>query len=231
MLEKIGPSIWLTEGENVSFYGFPYPTRSIIIRLEDGALWVWSPVKLTPELRLAVDTLGPVAHLVGPNKIHHLYLQDWWKAYPNAKIWGPESLQKKRKDLPFWPALEDTAPTDWAAEIDQAWFHGSPFMDEIVFFHKASETVIMADLSENFSEQFMLDNWGPFARGIAKFSKIVEGFGYAPLEWRLSFLNRKPARAAYEKMMGWQPKQVIMAHGEWQKAGGTAYLKQAFAWL
>jgi hypothetical protein len=32
-LEVIGDSIWLVEGDVVDFYGFPYPTRSVIVRL------------------------------------------------------------------------------------------------------------------------------------------------------------------------------------------------------
>ena len=106
MLEKIDTDVWLTEGPIVDFHGFPYPTRSIIIRLPDGALWVWSPVALTPELKAEVDALGPVAHLVSPNKIHHLYLTGWHEAYPDAKLWGPASTIRKRKDLPFQPPLE-----------------------------------------------------------------------------------------------------------------------------
>ena len=58
----------------VSFFGAPYPTRSAIVQLENGDLWIWSPVKLTAALRAEVDLLGPVRHLVSPNKLHHLYL-------------------------------------------------------------------------------------------------------------------------------------------------------------
>ena len=89
-LEKVDSALWLVEGEIVSFYGFPYPTRSAIARLADGRLWVWSPVKLDAALRDEVDRLGRVAHLVSPNKLHHLYLAEWKSAYPEAKLWGPE---------------------------------------------------------------------------------------------------------------------------------------------
>ena len=51
MLEKIADKLWLTEGEIVSFYGFPYPTRSLIARFGNGNLWVWSPVKLVDALK------------------------------------------------------------------------------------------------------------------------------------------------------------------------------------
>lgn len=54
MLEKIHDSPWLGEGEIVSFHGFPFPTRSIV-RLASGNLWVWSPIRLVPALRLERD--------------------------------------------------------------------------------------------------------------------------------------------------------------------------------
>ncbi|MEZ6002468.1 DUF4336 domain-containing protein [Hyphomonas sp.] len=231
MLDPIDTDLWLTEGPVVDFYGFPYPTRSIIVRLPDGKLWVWSPVALTPELKKEVDGLGPVAHLVSPNKIHHLYLSEWHAAYPEAKLWGLASTIRKRKDLPFQPALESLPPSDWQGAFRQAWFRGSFFMDEIVFVHRASSTVIMADLSENFSDHFLHHHWKGWQRPIARIWGIVVGKGYAPLEWRLSWLNRKPAREAILNIIGIHPKRVIMAHGEWVKTGGEAYLRQAFAWL
>ncbi len=230
-LEAIGDSIWLAEGEIVSFYGFPYPTRSVITRLDGAKLWVWSPIALTPELRAETDSLGSVAHLVSPNKLHHLYLQDWKAAYPDADLWGPRSVIEKRRDLTFREPLQDVPPPAWNGLIDQAWFRGSPFLDEVVFFHRPSGTAILADLCQNFSSQFVRTHWIWWQRPLAKFWGIVEGKGYAPLEWRLSFRNRRHARAALHKMLGWNPKQVIMAHGVWQRENGRAFLKRAFAWL
>ena len=231
MLTPVDTDIWLTEGLVVDFYGFPYPTRAVIVRLPDGMLWVWSPVTLTPELKAEIDALGPVAHLVSPNKIHHLYLSEWHAAYPEAKLWGPAQTLRKRKDLPFQPALTDTPPDDWQGALDQAWFHGSFFMDEIVFVHRASHTAIFADLSEHFSDSFLKRHWKAWQRPIARAWGIVTGKGYAPLEWRLSWLNRMPAREALGHVINAHPTRVIMAHGDWVNSGGEAYLRQAFAWL
>lgn len=231
MLEEVDTDLWLAEGPVVDFHGFPYPTRSVIVRLPDRTLWVWSPVDLTPELKTEVDALGPVAHLISPNKIHHLYLSVWHQAYPEAKLWGPASTIRKRKDLPFQSALEDTPPADWQGVFEQAWFRGSFFMDEIAFVHRPSRTAIFADLSEHFSNRFLARHWKGWKRLIAKPWGIVEGKGYAPLEWRLSFTNRTPARAALEKIAATHPDRVIMAHGEWIRTGGEAFLRQAFAWL
>ena len=230
-LETIGEFIWLAEGKTVNFYGFPYPTRTVIVKLDCGKLWVWSPIALTPALHAEIDTLGTVAHLVSPNKLHHLYLKDWKTAYPEAALRGPASTIQKRKDLQFQPALQNDAPAEWGGSIDLAWFHGSPFMDEIVFFHTPSSTAILADLSENFSARFLHSHWRWWQRPLARLDGITEGQGFAPLEWRLSFLDRRPARAALCKMLGWQARRVVMAHGVWQRENGSAYLERVFRWL
>ena len=77
MLEEFGPSLYSADGPTVSFYGFPYPTRMAVVRLSDGSNWVWSPVALTDELFNSVQAVGPVRHIVSPNKIHHLFLAEW----------------------------------------------------------------------------------------------------------------------------------------------------------
>lgn len=230
-LVPVGDSIWLADGGVVSFYGFPYPTRSVVVRLRDGTLWVWSPIDLTAELRDEIDTLGRVAHLVSPNKIHHLYLQDWNAAYPEAALWGPQSTIDKRLDLEFRSPLTDTPPPEWHDDMDQSWFRGSKVMDELVFFHRRSRTAILADLSENFDREFLHTHWSWWQRAVARAWKITAGYGYAPLEWRLSWRDRKPARAALDKLLAWDPERVIMAHGAWQRDHGRRYLEQAFAWL
>ncbi|HEX3753967.1 MAG TPA: DUF4336 domain-containing protein, partial [Rhizomicrobium sp.] len=153
MLEQVHEALWVAEGELVSFFGVPYPTRSVIARLDDGYLWVWSPVKLTATLRTEVNRLGSVRHLVSPNKLHHLYLQEWKAAYPEAQLWGTQSTIKKRSDLTFREPLQDNPPLEWLGNIDQAWFRGSFAMDEIAFLHRPSATAIFADLIQTFSDR------------------------------------------------------------------------------
>ncbi len=230
-LIQVDTDIWIAEGEIVSFHGLPYPTRSVIARLPDGDLWIWSPIRLTEELRAAVSALGAPRHLVSPNKIHHIYLQDWAAEWPDALLWGPKTTIDKRRDLKFQPALVKDVPESWQGVIEMIRFSGSFFMDELVFFHRPSRTVILADLSENFSETFLQHHWKPWQVWIARRWGITTAKGYAPLEWRLSFTDRIKARAAREQMIAWNPERVIMAHGEWQRTGGQAFLKRVFDWI
>ena len=230
-LIQVDTDIWIAEGDIVSFFGFAYSTRCVIVRLPDRSLWIWSPIKLSEGLRNAVASLGAPHHFVSPNKLHHLYLQDWIQEWPGALLWGPKTTIDKRRDLTFQPPLADKAPAAWQGCFDMVRFTGSIFMDELVFFHRPSRTVILADLSENFDDRFLTSHWKPWQVWIARRWGITTAKGYAPLEWRLSFIDRAKARSARNRILAWNAERVIMAHGEWQKSNGRAYLEQAFSWI
>jgi hypothetical protein len=230
MLQQVQKTLWIAEGEIVRFYGAPYPTRSVIVRLGNGDLWIWSPVKLSAHLRSAVDQLGPVRHLVSPNKLHHLYLPEWKNAYPEASLWGPQSTIRKCTDLIFREALRDEPPVEWQGEIDQAWFRGSFAMDEIVFLHRPSGTAIVADLIQTFSDRFLKEHWR-WLGFVARLDGLTEDKACAPFEWRLSFLDRAPARRARDKTLRWNCQRVVVAHGELPQSNGHAVLAKSFRWL
>lgn len=231
LLQEVGPELWLADGGLVSFHGFTYPTRSVFARLPDGGVWVWSPIELTPELRAGMDQLGPVKHLVSPNWLHHLFLSKWQASYPHALIWGPSSMIRRRPDLTFAAPLEDRPPEAWLGVIDQCWFRGSFALDEIVFFHLEARAVIVADLIQAFDEGFLVAHWPRWARPLARFGGITSSDPQAPIDLRLSFLDRSSARRARDKILAWDCERVVIAHGLWPRENGQAFLRRAFAWL
>jgi hypothetical protein len=232
-LRHSGEDLWIAEGPIVDFYSFPYPTRMVLARLSNGGLWIWSPIHLDPQLMREVEALGEPAHLVSPNKIHHLFLAEWKSAYPGAKLWGLPAVARKRADLDFNGMLGDLPPGDWSREIDQVIFRGSLFMDEAVFFHRSSRTAIFGDLIENFSAEFLTNTpgWRGWRGSIARLWRITEPFGMAPLEWRLSFVRRRIAREALGKTLAWDPAAVVMAHGTCVAADGRDFIRRSFRWL
>jgi hypothetical protein len=195
MLEQLAPDLWAADGGIVSFFGFDYPTRMVVVRLEDGGLWLWSPIELGPEIEGEVRALGPVRHLVSPNKLHHLFLAAWRARFPDAKLWGTASTIARFKALDFSGTLAERPPPDWAGQIDQFYFPNSPFLDELIFFHRESRTAIIADLSQPFSEAYLTRHWPWWLRSIARLAGLVEGQGYPPPEIRFSFRHRAAARA------------------------------------
>ncbi len=231
MLDEFAPNLWVVEGQCVNFHGFAYPTRSVVVRLESGDIWVWSPIRISEELAQAVENLGPVRHLVSPNKIHHFFLSEWQQRFPEALLWGPASTIKKRDDLDFQKPLNGEPPRFWGNEFEQFHVEGSLAMDEVLFLHKQTSTLIVADFSENFDETFLAKNWRGWQRWIAQRWGIVVGKGYAPLDWRMSFLKRSKLKNLRRDLLSRDIDHVIMAHGEIQRAKGTEYLKKSLEWI
>ena len=227
-LDEFAPGLWVGEGPVVPFYSFPYPTRMVVMRLADGGLFVWSPIALTPDLKAAVDGLGPVRFLVSPNLLHHLFLGEWKAAYPEARLYASPGLRKRRKDLAFDADLGDAPDPAWAADIDQVAVKGSPWITEVVFFHRASGTAIFTDLIENFPPDWF-KGWKKL---VARLDGIVQPHPGPPRELRWSFLFRRPqARACLERILAWPIRHVIMAHGDMVREDGDAFVRKAFRWL
>jgi hypothetical protein len=227
MLEEIGPSLYVADGPVVSFYGFPYPTRMAVVRLSDGSAWVWSPVALSDDLFNSVDAIGPVRHIVSPNKIHHLFLAEWGERWPEARVYAPPGLAQKRPDLRFDAELGDDPDPAWKADIDQVIFRGSLAMEEVAFFHHASRTAIICDLIQRHPEATMTGWKGMLMR----LDGLVGEHGSTPREWRASFLRRGKARAAREKVLGWKPERLLIAHGECAQTGATSIIDKALGWM
>ena len=227
-LIKLDDNIWISDGEAVSFYGIAYTTRMTIVKLKDGKLWVHSPGKIIEEMIDEVKSLGQVSYLVSPNKIHHLFMSDWIKIFPDAISYSSPGLTEKRKDISFDKNLSDDPEQEWEMEIDQVIFRGSSVMEEVVFFHKESKILILTDLIENFHHNY----FSGYKKVIAKLTGIISPNGKAPLDWRVSFLfGKSEARKSLAKIISWKPEKIVISHGECIYSNATEFLLKSFKWV
>lgn len=227
-MKVLDENIWIIDGEAVPFFGFPYTTRMTIVRLSCGGLWVHSPIPIDDQTRKKIDLLGAVKYLIAPNKLHHLFIEAWQGHYPDAKLFGTRELIKKRSDISFDGTLTQDLETPWQKDLLNLLFTGSSEMEEFVFFHKSSKTLIVADLIENFSPGV----FGPIRRSVAKLAGILSPNGKMPLDWRLTFMFRKPeAREHLNRMLAWKPERIVMSHGLIVDNEATSFLRRSFHWL
>ncbi|MDQ2091047.1 DUF4336 domain-containing protein [Marimonas arenosa] len=231
-LKPVAKDIWIVDGPLIRFWGMPFSTRATVVRLADGDIWVHSPTVLTDGLRAEVSRLGPVAHLIAPNWIHYAYVSDWQAAFPEAKAWAAPGVEKraakKGMTLRFDADLGDAAEDPWAGEIDQMIVRGSRIHHEAVFFHRASKSLILTDLIENFEAE-KLPWW---MRIFLRLAGTMDPDGQMPRDMRQTFFRREDQlRAAVEQMIAWGPEKVILAHGRWYERDGVAELKRAFRFL
>ena len=228
MLTPFGPDIWIAEGPQiVAAAGFHYPTRMVVIRLGNSGLLLWSPVAMSADLRRAVDDLGQVAHLVAPNHLHHMALTDWARAYPEAQLHAAPGLRAKRTDLSFDHDLGSAPHADWSDEVDQVVVHGNRITTEVVFFHRASGTVIFADLLQQLPKTWF-SGWRAL---VARLDLMTEAEPQVPRKFRLAFTDRAAARQAVTAILNWPATSLVMAHGASVTDDAPAVLRRAFSRL
>jgi len=235
-LKPIAAGIWVVDGPIVQMAALgmhmPFPTRMTLVRLADGGLWCHSPIAPDEALFAAIDALGPVRHLVSPNLLHYAHMAAWKRRYPEAIAWASPGVHERAAsqhiDVHFDADLDDAPPPDWADTLDQLRFRGSRVLQEIVFLHRPSATLIVADLIENFEASKLPASM----RWMARLGGVLDPDGKAPLDLRLTYLGHKSAaRAGLARILAWQPQRVILAHGRCYLDHAAAELARAFRWL
>src|SRR5262245_26766719 len=196
-----------------------------VVRLAGDRLLLHSPVSLDAGLRAQLDALGRVSFAVAPNRVHHLYAGEVAKLYPEARLWVGPGLERKRPDLAFEAVLDDEAPAEWRAEVAQVFFRGRPYENEVVFFHRASRTLVLCDLAFNFGPGTSTPT-----RLLMKLLRSYGRFGPSTLD-PLLIRDRRAARESLERILAWDFDRIIVAHGDVLETGGHEILRRGYSWL
>lgn len=223
-LQQLADDLWVVERPQ-TFYGLSVGTRMTVIRLADRRLLLHSPVALDADLRQQLDAVGRVCYAVAPNRLHHLYAAEVARAYPGARLWVAPGLERKRPDLVFEAVLGDEAPEEWRGVVDQVFFRGRPYENEVVFCHRPSRTLLLCDLAFNIGPRA-----APLTRLLMKLIRSYGHLGPSKLD-PLLIRDRAAARASLERILAWDFDRVVVAHGEVQESGGHEILRRGYAWL
>jgi hypothetical protein len=168
---------------------------------------------------------GVVRFAVAPNRVHHLHAGEVAASYPGAQLWVGPGLERKRPDLVYVSVLDDDAPAPWKGQVDQVFFRGRPYENEVVFCHRASRTLILCDLAFNFGPRSALPT-----RVLMWLLRSYGEFGPSKLD-PLLIRDRRAARESLERILAWDFDRVIVAHGEVLESGGREALRRGYAWL
>ncbi len=223
-LERLDDDLWVASRPLPLWVG-DVGTRMTVVRLSGGELFLHSPVALDAATREALDALGPVRWVVGPSRVHHFYLGDYASAYPDAALVGVPGLPAKRRDVAFHHVIEPGWEPPWGDEIRYHLFAGAPSINEVVFLHVPTRTLVLADLAFNVRpgprNRARVFHWLVGATGRFGPHRIV----------RAAIRDRAAARASLREILAWDFDRVIVAHGDVLASGGRAALEAGFAWL
>lgn len=170
LLKTVVPDqVWALE-QNLAIGPLETPLRCVVIRLEDGSLWVHAPLAPTAEFFALVESIGgPVRHVVVPTYAleHKIFARDALERWPAADLWvapGQFSFPVEvsaaevygREPRGVLGRAEDGGSGEtppWLSEIDcevlRAGKFGVAWKDvtirEATFFHARSKTLVVTD--------------------------------------------------------------------------------------
>ena len=223
-MRQLDTDLWIADSP-LRFFGLEVGARMTVIRLPGSELLLHSPVAATEDLVREVTALGRVAHLVAPNRFHHLFVGEWLKACPDASAYAAPGVDEKRPDLDFVRALTDEPEPGWAETIDQVLVNGFPLANEVVFFHRPSRTLIATDLAFNIGA-----NSPPLTRFVFRLSRAYGRLAPTILE-RLFIRDRSAFRRSLERILEWPFERVLVAHGQVSETGGREEIEDGYAWI
>lgn len=224
MLTALDGDLWVA-AQPLRFFGAQVGCRMTCVRLPSGAVAIHSPVRFVPELFAAVRDLGRVEWLIAPNAFHHLYLRDWRERFPAATTLVAPRLLEKLEHLRDAVPLSAGAPAAWGSELEMLPVAGLPKVDEHVFFHRPSATLVLTDLAFHFGRDSP-----PSARWLARVAGRLGELAPTMVE-RLLVRDRAALRESLRQILEWPFERVVVAHGEVLEAGGRAALARGFDWL
>lgn len=224
--KPFGPDLWIVDGAHIRFYGMPFSTRMTLVRLPSGGIWVHSPIRPDEDLLARVEALGPVRHLVAPNAIHYAFLGDWQRRYPQARAWVAPGVRARAAThrVALGPAEELGATAAWEDVLEGRLVTGSRVLQEMVFHHVPSRTVVLTDFIENFDPAH-LPVW---MRPLVRLAGIVRPDGRMPPDMQATF-DRAALRRSVEAILAWAPERAVLAHGACYEAEAAARIRRVFS--
>jgi Domain of unknown function (DUF4336) len=222
MLQTIAPKLWHVP-HTFKANGIVSPTRMTVVQLQDASLWLHSPVPISAALRSQLLALGPVAYVVAPSKMHHLFAADCMATFPQATLFGAPGLQAKKPDLPAMQELNSVAEPAWQEDLEQIFFAGIPFANETVWFHKPSRSLIVTDLLQCYQ--------GELSLGVRMYARLTGTRHHLAVPTTVRWLvkDRVAARASAMKIIDWPFERVIVAHNAIIDTDAHAAVEKAFA--
>jgi hypothetical protein len=232
MLREVDSDIWVAE-QPLRYFGLSVGTRMTVIRLADGKLLIISPIQASAAIVEQINQLGAVGHIIAPNLYHYLFAADFKALYPTATFWAVPGLDLKKPALPIDQTIDEAIQTRenslWSGVEFTSFdgfrtlgLSGFDLLNEYVFFHPASRTLILTDTAFLFDESFPLITQLA-ARVIGSYKTLSPSL----LE-RIATTEKEKVRASVKRVLAWDFERVIMAHGTIVERGGKEKFRQGY---
>jgi hypothetical protein len=203
-LLQIDEGVWCLESHFVA-WGCRGSLRMTLIETRSGIV-IYSPVALAASHIEQIQRLGYVSAIVAPNLFHHLYLRPCIAVFPKARVLVPKGLAEKIGPIPGAKVMTEGCTITTHDELDYHILTGHK-LHEIVLFHRATGTLITADLLYNFQEEHFT--------GEKLFFRMIGCYGSPSVAFyhRFAVKDKASVRALIDTVQRWGVRRIVMSHG------------------
>lgn len=193
------------------------PVRSTFVKCSTGGVLI-SPGSSLDVVKL--NGLNGVTDLVAPNLFHCAGIKRSLSVFPQATVWGPVGARTLKPDIPWSKELSLSA-WPYQDELSMVTLSGIPSLNEAIFYHRESRSLIITDLCFNLSNPSGIGAW--FVLNLAGTYKkcAVSRLFLREVKDRISFKN------SLEEVLTFDFDNVILAHGDNLIGNGKARLLEA----
>jgi hypothetical protein len=223
MLKSVAEGVWVLESEVHVPAGY-MPVQMTVVRGDGGALLLHSPVPLDDAAAMELGKLGEVEAIVAPSCFHYLFLREASARYPGARVYGPASLEKKLSGVAFEPLPASGAIAALGGALEVLRIDGAPALNEHVFLHRPSRTLLVTDLIFNVHRCR-----SPALRALLWLGRTWKRPAQS-LAWRFLGKDRALLARSFAGVLAWEFDRVVPAHGDAIVKDARERLRQALKW-
>ncbi|MDF1850696.1 MAG: hypothetical protein P1U85_07685 [Verrucomicrobiales bacterium] len=202
-LISIDENVWVQK-HSLRLIGMEMGRNVTILRLESGHLILHSTAAFSEEDRKAIESLGEPAWLLDATNFHDTLVSEGRSVFPLLPYFAPEGFPGASNSLLF-----TDPPEEWDGEVDLIKIEGMPKINEHVVFHRASGTLVVADLLFNQPEE--VTGWT--RTGLRMISGIREHPGCSRM-YRFMIRDRGAFEASLHQILELPFRRIVVGHGD-----------------
>lgn len=228
MLRELEQDIWVAE-QPLRYFGLSVGTRMTVIRREGEKLTVISPIRVNEDIAAQLDNLGTVTDIIAPNLYHHLFAGPFKARYSQATFWAAPGLKEKKPELLIDKVIEPHKSRTLCG-LETIFFEGFrtlgsggfELLNECVFFHAASRTLIVTDTAFHFDESSPL-----LTQFVFRVTGTYKQLSPSRLE-RIATTDKDNVRKSVQQILRWDFERVVVAHGSIVERQGKERFRQGY---
>ncbi|KIK02879.1 hypothetical protein K443DRAFT_677227 [Laccaria amethystina LaAM-08-1] len=231
VIREVAKGVWTFSRPFARFGLIPIGGRSTAIKLKDGGVWVLASTPLDEETKNTIDNLGPVKFIVSPDAVHYLFLGEFKKAYPSAKLIAPQEAIERSSDKSLvydgvWGRDPPGTKYEFEDDVKHCYFSGFKNKD-VAFFHGESKSLIEADLLLNLpcNEQYSKSTTPPTLLGWIGVGP--HSWLHPRLTWKLG-VDKEAMQRDTKTVCSWDFDRIIPCHGDVIETDGKDAWRAAF---